>query len=89
MEEYEIFYDDTLIGLLIVDEKKKKHKYIPNEEGVEKVKEKACLLKCMIEGTNDFVDVIPFFENRLFNIKRLGLKVGNYQTDKFVLRLKE
>lgn len=87
IEEYEIFYKDTLIGILKVDLKTNKHCFVPNRDGVNKVKDRACLLKCMENGTNGFEENIPFFENRLRNMKRLGLTVGNYQTDNFVLRL--
>lgn len=86
LEKYEVFYKDTLIGILTVDVIKNKYCYDPNYEGVEKVKDTACLIKVMIEGSNGFIEPIPFFQNRLMNMKRLGLQVGNYQTDWFVIR---
>lgn len=85
-EKYEVFYKDTLIGILTVDTVEDRYCYEPNNEGVEKVKDTACLLKVMIEGSNGFIEPIPFFQNRLRNMKRLGLQVANYQTDWFIIR---
>lgn len=86
IEEYEVFYKDTLIGILTVDTIEDRYCYEPNNEGVEKVKDTACLLKVMIEGSNGFIEPIPFFQNRLRNMKRAGLRVVNYQTDWFIIR---
>lgn len=86
--EYEVFYQDTLIGILEVHNETGKHKYTPNEKGVEATKDNACHIRVMIEGTNGFEDPIPFFDNRLSNGERLGLTVINYQTDKYTLKLK-
>lgn len=86
IETYEFFYKNVLIGILKVDITENKHQYEPIYQGVEAVKKNACLDRVMIEGTNGFEETIPFFENRLYNMKRAGLREVNYQTDYFLLR---
>ena len=51
MEKYEVSYDKTLIGFLWVNEDYK-YRYEPFYEGVERVKDTACLLRVMEEGTD-------------------------------------
>ena len=64
MEKYEVYYDITLIGFLWVNEDYK-YRYEPFYEGVEKVKELACLLKVMENGTDgEFGEPIPFFSGK-------------------------
>ena len=84
--KYEVFYTDVLIGILTVDEDSDQYAYSPVSEGVSRVREKACLLKVMENGTDGFVPSIPFFANRLMNMKRWNLHQVNYQTDKFLIR---
>jgi len=85
MEKYEIFYDKVLIGFLWVNEDYK-YRYEPFLEGVEKVRERACLLRVMENGTDGaFGEPIPFFQERLRYMKLWKLGVINYQTDKFVI----
>ena len=79
MEQYELFYKSILIGHLSVFDGK--HMYVPRESGVQLVGSGAPLSKEMREGTNGFTDPLPFFQNRLFNMKRWGLTKINYQTD--------
>lgn len=86
IETYEVFFEDVLIGILKVDISNKKHLYEPNKNGIEKVNERACLLKVMINGTNGFEELIPFFENRLYNMRRSNLRQVNYQTDKYTVK---
>lgn len=85
-EKYEVFYKDVLIGILTVDVADCKHRYEPNAEGVAKVESTACLIRVMKEGTDGFTEKIPFFENRLYNMKRAGLHEVSYQTDWFLIR---
>ena len=86
MEKYEVYYDDTLIGKLFVNGEYK-YCYEPDFEGVEKVKNRACFLKVMENGTNgEFGEPIPFFQERLRYMKLWKLGVINYQTDKFVIK---
>ena len=86
MGKYEVYYDDTLIGKLFVNGEYK-YCYEPDFEGVEKVKNRACLLKVMENGTNgEFGEPIPFFQERLRYMKLWKLGVINYQTDKFVIK---
>ena len=89
IEKYTVHYKDVLIGILLVDASLNKHCYIPEPCGVEAVKDCAMLLREMKEGTVGFQDPIPFFENRLFNMKRWGLRRLNYQTDNFTLKQAE
>lgn len=86
MEKYKVFYKDVLIGCLSVDEEYK-YCYEPVLEGVEKVKDTACLLKVMENGTNgNFGEPIPFFQERLRYMKLWKLGAINYQTDNFVIQ---
>ena len=85
MEKYGVFYGETRIGFLWVNEDYK-YCYEPFPEGVEKVKDFACLLRVMKEGTNgEFIEPIPFFQERLRYMKLWKLGVINYQTDKYVI----
>ena len=85
MEKYKVYYSDVLIGKLFVNDEYK-YCYEPVFEGVEKVKNKACLLKVMENGTKgEFIEPIPFFQERLRYMKLWKLGVINYQTDKFVI----
>ncbi len=86
MEKYEVFYKDVLIGNLFVNNEYK-YCYEPVFEGVERVKDFACLLRVMEEGTNGaFGEPIPFFQERLRYMKLWKLGVINYQTDNFVIK---
>ena len=85
MEKYEVSYDKTLIGFLWVNEDYK-YRYEPFIEGVEKVRDTACLLRVMEIGTDgEFGEPIPFFQERIRYMKLWKLGVINYQTDKFVV----
>ena len=46
MEKYEVSYNKTLIGFLWVNEDYK-YRYEPFSEGVERVRDTACLLRVM------------------------------------------
>ena len=86
MEKYEVYYDITLIGFLWIN-KDYKYRYEPFYEGVERVKDRACLLKVMENGTDgEFGEPIPFFQERIRYKKLWKLGVINYQTDKFVIK---
>lgn len=87
MEHYQVFYKDTLIGHLTVDTGVNQYRYLPCPEGVAKVEKAACLLRVMVEGQPQFDEPIPFFQNRIYNMKRWNLTVVNYQTDNYTLRL--
>ena len=83
---YQLFYREYLIGILEVNPETRKHKFTPNEEGVKEAKEITSLTKEMVDGTDGFVDPIPFFHNRLMNMERSGFSEINYQTDYFTLK---
>lgn len=86
LEKYEVFYKDVLIGNLFVNNEYK-YCYEPVLEGVERVKDSACLLRVMEKGTNGaFGEPIPFFQERLRYMKLWKLGVINYQTDNFVIK---
>lgn len=83
MEKYNFYYKDLKIGELYIQAGQ--YLYEPIFEALEKIKEEACLLKVMMEGTKTYTEPIPFFSSRIYNGKRNNLKVINYQTDYFVL----
>lgn len=85
-KQYEVYYREFLIGYLIVEAEAEKHCYKPVLENVEHVKKKTSLIPEMLHGTKGYVEPIPFFQNRLMNMKRNGLKEINYQTDYFLIR---
>ncbi len=86
MEKYEIFYKDILIGILFVNDEYK-YCYEPNKNGVEEIKDTACLLKVMENGTNGiFGEPIPFFQERLRYMKLWNLDVIRYHTDYFTVK---
>lgn len=84
-EHYEVYYRDILIGRLSVDENGR-HAYKPEKAGIAAVEDRVCLLRVMKEGTDGYGEPIPFFQNRLYNMKRNGLHQMNYQTDWFWIR---
>ena len=85
MEKYEVYYDEVLIGILSIDSEYR-YCYEPKMDGVEKVRDNACLLRVMEEGTGgEFGEPIPFFQERIRYMKLWKLGVINYQTDKFVV----
>lgn len=86
MEFYEVYWKDTYIGRLTVDGSAGKHSYEPDPEGVAKVKEDTVLLVEMVNGTSGFVKPIPFFQERLYYMKRNGFDEIRYHTDYFVIK---
>lgn len=54
--------------------------------GVDTVKEKTVLIVEVERGTNGFVPPIPFFQNRIRNMKRANLEGIRYHTDHFILQ---
>lgn len=81
--KYEVFYKEIFIGTLIINEAGL-YCYQPDERGVEKTKEETYLDADLINGTNgEFVDPIPFLENRVRNMEKNGLTQINYGTDLF------
>lgn len=67
---YAVFYQDTKIGTLEINAEGK-HKYTPDSEGTQLVKNSISIFYEMISGT-DWRDPIPFFENRIKDSKRFG-----------------
>lgn len=88
VEVYEVFYREVLIGILQVDPVGNRYRYLPEKEGVAAVESRACLLRVMKEG-QDWGEPIPFFQNRLYNMKRWKLRCVNYQTDNYTVRLRD
>ena len=84
--QYEVFYRGLLIGYLMVEVETEKHCYKPVPENVEHARKKTSLIPEMLYGTNGYTEPIPFFQNRLMNMNRNGLKEINYQTDYFLIR---
>lgn len=86
MEIYKLRFQDTFLGTLTVDTVTGKYAFEPDLAGVEAVKEKTVLTVEIEKGTNGFVPPIPFFQNRIQNMKRAHLEEIRYHTDYFVLR---
>lgn len=86
MEQYEFFWRDIRIGLLTVDPQTNRYAYTVDEKGLAEVVDHVPLDRVMREGTNGFVKPIPFFQSRLYYMKRYGLHEISYQTDLFLLR---
>lgn len=79
--KYLIFYDTTEIGVLEINAEGK-HRYTPNESGVEKVKQKISLSYELMQKT-DWRDPISFFKERLDNASGFQSDVIAYHTDLF------
>ena len=86
MDIYKLSFKDTFLGTLRVDADTGKYAFEPNPAGVEAVKDETVLTVEIERGTNGFVPPIPFFQNRIMNMKRADLEEIRYHTDYFVLR---
>ena len=84
MEQYAVYYRDIRIGTLRVEGGK--HWYLPCEAGVRAAEKHTFLTKEMREGTPGFEEPIPFFQNRLYQMKRWNMTEMNYATDYFLIR---
>lgn len=85
MKKYTLYYMDIFLGTLIINEQKQ-YAFIPNEEGIQKVKDETVLIVEILYGTNGFVDAIPFFQNRINNMEKNKLESIRYHTDYFILK---
>lgn len=81
--KYKVFYDTTEIGVLEINSKGK-HRYTPNEAGLEEVKNKISLSN-ELQVESDWRDPIPFFKERLDNASGFQCDVIAYHTDLFRL----
>lgn len=79
--KYQIFYKETLIGVLEINEKGQ-YRYTPDVEAVESLKNEVPLTREMIEKS-DWREPIPFFKERIENGSRFNLDVIRYHTDLF------
>ena len=86
MEKYELYFQDTFLGTLTVDTAAGRHAFSPDAAGVTAVRDKTVLIVEVERGTDGFVPPIPFFQNRIMNMKRTGQDEIRYHTDYFVLR---
>lgn len=86
MELYKLSFQDTFLGTLTVDTVTGNYAFEPDFAGVDAVKEKTVLIVEVARGTNGFVPPIPFFQNRICNMKRANLEEIRYHTDYFVLQ---
>lgn len=89
MERYKLSFKDTFLGTLKVDAISGKYAFEPDAEGVNAVREETVLIKEIEKGTNGFVPPIPFFQSRIYHMKRAHLKEIRYHTDYFILREQE
>ena len=80
--KYEIYFKNTLIGVLEVNIDGQ-HKYTPNKEGVE-IAQTGVSLSHEMQVESDWREPIPFFKNRIENAKRFSDgKIIGYHTDSF------
>ena len=80
--KYEIYYKNTLIGVLEVNIDGQ-HKYTPNKEGVQ-IAKKDVSLSHEMQVQSDWREPIPFFKNHIENAKRFSDgKIIDYHTDPF------
>ena len=90
MKTYHVYWEDTLIGTLIIHQNQ--HRYLPNFEGIQKLKDKAPLL-AQTTTPYDWGKEIPFFASRIANCERFGTDDYTYYTDHYrlepVIREKE
>ena len=86
MEIYRLSFQGTFLGTLTVDTGTGLYAFEPDFAGVDAVKEETVLIVEAERGTNGFVPPIPFFQNRIRNMKRAHLEEIRYHTDYFVLR---
>ena len=86
MEFYKLSFQDTFLGTLTVDTVTGKYAFEPDFAGVNAIKEEMVLIVEVERGTNGFVPPIPFFQNRIHNMKRANLEEIRYHTDYFVLQ---
>lgn len=86
MEIYKLSFQDTFLGTLTIDTVTGNYAFEPDFTGVDAVKEKTVLIVEVERGTNGFVPPIPFFQNRIRNMKRANLEEIRYHTDYFILR---
>lgn len=86
MEIYELKFKDTFLDILTVDTATGQYAFEPDFAGVDAVKEETFLIVEITKGTQGFVPPIPFFQNRIMNMKRAGLEIIRYHTDYFVLQ---
>ena len=86
MEIYKLSFQDTFLGTLTVDTVTGKYAFEPDFAGVDAVKEKTVLIVEIEKGTKGFVPPIPFFQDRIRNMKRAHLEEIRYHTDYFMLQ---
>ena len=86
MEIYKLSFQDTFPGTLTVDTDTGMYAFEPDFAGVNAVKEETVLIVEVERGTNGFVPPIPFFQNRIRNMKRTHLEEIRYHTDYFILQ---
>ncbi len=84
MKIYKVYWKDTLIGTLSVDNDT--HKYIPNFKGIKKLEGQAPLLS-QVTRPYDWGPQIPFFAARIANCERFGTQDYTSNTDHYKLEL--
>jgi len=84
MMKYRVFYDQIEIGVLEINSEGM-HRYTPNMEGVEEVKNRVSLSYDLMEKS-EWRDPIPFFKERLDNASGFQCDVIAYHTDRFVMK---
>ena len=86
MEIYKLSFQNTFLGTLTIYTVTGQYSFEPDFAGVDAVREKTVLIVEVEKGTKGFVPPIPFFQNRIQNMKHANLEEIRYHTDYFVLR---
>lgn len=82
MKIYKVYWEDTLIGTLSVNNNM--HKYIPNFDGIKELEGKAPLLS-QVTRPYDWGEQIPFFASRIANCERFRTQDYTSNTDHYKL----
>ena len=88
MDVYKLSFKDTFLGTLRVDTVTGNYSFEPDRKGVDAVKDETVLIVETEKCTNGFVPPIPFFQDRIMNMKRADLEEIRYHTDYFCLKKK-
>lgn len=79
IKKYEVRYEDEIIGNYIIFTDNLKHFY-PNEDGIKKIREKGYdPIPFIIKEQKS--SYIAFYDNRIKNSEKFGMKILGYQTD--------
>lgn len=82
MKIYKVYWKDTLIGTLLVNNKQ--HRYVPNFDGIKKLQGIAPLV-AQTTRPYDWGNEIPFFSSIIDNCERFGQEDYTSHTNNYRL----